>query len=285
MPALPATRTWQRRLWTLVVAAFVLFFVVVCGTGLLPQPPTTFGQDCGSVNVGPNQTIEGDPQPPETCLATAFTRCQAANLTYNHAGTDTGEQHQLQVVPAAKGCLVEDRYHFSSAVPGLERPGDNPMYTCKSVQLVADGLAVGGCTGEDDFVIPLYPAVIGQGCGDIRYVKSEAQGQLQSDPPDALRCFWQAYTQCQAATLVFYTDTYPRPSNVLPPAMFISFQPSNGACAISLVERYTGYPANTFAPRHCADLLKRGVELVVTGCGALDDVVIPLGPGSPPPSP
>lgn len=285
MPTRQAAPTWGRRLLMLVLAVFALFIAIVYCTGLLPQPVYQ-GQDCGSVNVAPNGSIRGDPQPPENCFLSAFTRCQAARLTYNYSGIDFARTHQLQVVPATGGCLVKDRPSSSYAVPRLNVSFNAPpVYDCKSVQLVADGLAVTGCKGEDDLVIPLYPAVIGQGCGAIRYVKSEAQGQPQSDPPDALRCFWQAYTRCQAATLVFYTDTYPRPSNVLLPAMFMSFQPSNGACAISLVERYTGYPVNTFVPRHCADLIYRGAEVVVTDCGALGDIVIPLGPGSPPPSP
>lgn len=278
MPTRQAAPTWGRRLLMLVLAVFALFIAIVYCTGLLPHPVYQ-GQDCGSVNVAPNGSIQGDPQPPENCFLSAFTRCQAARLTYNYSGIDFARSHQLQVVPATRGCLVEDRPSSSYAVPRLNISFNAPpVYDCKSVQLVADGLAVRGCKGEDDFVVPLYPAVVGQGCGYV----NNTQGQTYSDPADALRCFWQAYLRCQAATLIFNTDAFPGSQSILPPTLFISFQPSGGACVISLVERHLD-STFVFVPRTCAELINRGAEVVVTDCGALGDIVIPLTPNAPPP--
>ncbi len=277
----PTEPAWQRTVRVLFLSAFSVLVIASCCTGRLPQAPLAYhGQDCGSVSVSPNGIIENDPQPPENCLVLAFMRCQVASLTFNWSGTDTGESHRLQVVPSARGCQVEDRPTFSSAVPGLVHPGlFPPMYDCESVQSIVNGLAVKGCKGEDDFVIPLYPAIIGQGCGRIL----STQGEIRSDPPDASHCFWQAYTRCQAATLIVYPSAM-RGSRIVPPTtLFISFKrSSNSACVISLVERYEEYPDNTFIPHTCAELIERGAQLVVSACGTLGDVVISLAPSATP---
>lgn len=201
-------------------------------------------------------------------------------MTFDSSGIDTGESHQLQVIPFARGCLVKDRVTFFSAAGGIHGPlFIPPVYDCKSIQSFADGLMVKGCVGESafgerDFVIPLYPAVIRHLCGWVDGVNIVTQ----SDPPDALHCFWRAYTRCQAATLILSSPKITASPNNPPLQAFISFQPSNGVCAVSLVERHI---QGDFIPRTCADLINRGIQLVVTACGTLGDVVIPLASGAP----
>lgn len=292
MSARPEEPAWQRTLRLLFLSAFAVLAVASCCTGRLPQTPlANYGQDCGSVIIAPNSSIIGDPQPPEDCLFSAYTRCRAATLRYNGPYSDYGGYHQLRVVPAVRGCLLEDR-----VTPGRPFAGwlnaniyIPPVYECESLQwvtdglitdgpntdgLITDGLMAKGCDGERDFVIPLYPANIGQMCGHVSNLKNE----VRSDSPEALRCFWLAYTHCQAATLILVTDTIPWPQNFPPPQNYISFQRSNGACAISLVEWRV---ADTVVPHTCAELINRRNQLVVSACGALGDVVIPLAPGSP----
>jgi hypothetical protein len=133
---------------------------------------------------------------------------------------------------------------------------------------------VKSCHGESDFKIPLYPAAIGHLCGYVNGMN----GETQSDPPGALRCFWQAYTRCQAATLILSTPKIPASPYDSVLQAFISFQRSNGDCAVSLVERHI---QGDFIPRTCAELIKRGDQLVVTSCGTLGDFAIPLAPHSP----
>ena len=280
MPARPAWPTWRQRARVLFWPALAVFVILACGIGLIPQPPDTFhGQNCGTVNVGPNGTIAGDPQPPEDCFVSAFTRCQSARLTFNSSGVDFGQHHELQVVPAAKGCVIEDRPSSSSAVPGLIRNSlSPPVNNCESVKSVAEGLAVNGCNGEDDFVIPLYPAAVGQGCGRIFIMQDE----VRSDPPDALRCFWQAYTICQPATLIVDSATILEPRNVAGGTMFITFQPLGGVCAVSLVERATDF---TIIPHTCAGLVERDSQAIVSACGTLGDVLLPLSLNAPSPWP
>lgn len=273
----PTEPTWRQVLRMLFWAAFAVLVIASCRTGRLPQqqPFANIGQDCGSVNVGSNGTIEHDPQPPENCLVAALTHCQSARLTFSSSGIDTGEGHKLQVVPTTKGCQVEDRPTFSSAVSRLNWSFSiPPVYDCESLQWVQDGLMVKSCHGESDFKIPLYPAVIGHLCGHVNGMN----GETQSDPPGALRCFWQAYTRCQAATLILSTPKIP--ASPFDPVLqaFISFQRSNGDCAVSIVERHI---QGDFIPRTCAELIKRGDQLVVSACGTLGDFAIPLAPDSP----
>lgn len=275
----PTEPTWRQVLRMLFWAAFAVFVIASCRTGRLPQqqPFANIGQDCGSVNVGSNGTIEHDPQPPENCLVAAFTHCQSARLTFGSSGIDTGEGHNLQVVPTAKGCQVEDRPTFSSAVARLNWSFSiPPVYDCESLQWVHDGVMVKGCQGEEDFVIPLYPAVIGHLCGHVNGMNGETQND-----PGALRCFWQAYTHCQAATLIVHSPKIPIPPNDDDPPLqaIISVQPSYGACAVSLVERHI---QGDFIPRTCAELINRRDQLVVSACGTLGDFAIPLTPNATP---
>lgn len=276
MPADSQQAEMRQHVPLLVWVMLAGLVIVACCTGFGPREAPLYGKDCGSVDVMPNGHVRGDAAPAENCLWQAYVHCQAASLTYNWAGTDTGESHHIRIGPSsAQGCLVVDRRTSYSAIGG-GYPRLSPVVDCVGIQPSANGLMVKGCSSEGDIGIPLYPAIIGEQCGNI----SIHQGEVRSEPPGVLQCFWQAYSRCQPANITYYSDTAPVAAiGSQPPVYMMSFQPANGVCVFSLVENHLG---GDFVPRTCAELIKQRDRLLVSACGALGDVVLPLSPDSPP---
>ncbi len=154
------------------------------------------------------------------------------------------------------------------------------------LSLALFGILMAGCgsstVGSMPSTIPPTSAAI-QKCGSIGVVRNQpvliapasiAKTSASSTvtPSVAGTCFWQAFQQCQPASLVVSfgsVDTVTTHTFTL--------QKQNTNCAISDVvqSRIIPRPAKTIGTYTCTGLVNASNELHFNGCGTLGNVVVP----------
>lgn len=114
------------------------------------------GQVCGSVTYGPNGALtnRGAAERAVACFVAAHARCQAAVLTRNVGGMDTGETDTFVVEPRDTGGGCDVGLHTSFGIVGSPRTTTREV-PCTRVTTSASGaLTIGGCQGLDDITMP-----------------------------------------------------------------------------------------------------------------------------------
>jgi hypothetical protein len=99
-----------------------------------------------------------------------------------------------------------------------------------------------------------------------------------SVPLEAQQCFWQAYHQCQAATLVFIFFALDEGTTT----HAITVQRTNGRCTLSdAVQSHNGGPVwgtDTVTTYTCSALTQQTGGLLLTDCGREGNVYLPPRP-------
>jgi hypothetical protein len=114
-----------------------------------------------------------------------------------------------------------------------------------------------------------FPQIVGHNCGEAA---------PRSDPLEAQQCFWQAYLQCHAATLVFTFFALDEGTTT----HAITVQRTNGQCALTdAVQSHTGGPVlgtEIVTTYTCSGLTQQTRGLLLTGCGREGNVYLPPRP-------
>jgi hypothetical protein len=147
------------------------------------------------------------------------------------------------------------------------------------VLLLLFAIAASGCGASAGAVAPspTPAAPAAQKCGTIGV---RPGGNGTTNPPGGTKadvagnCFWQAFQQCRAASLVVNfggIDTITTHTFTL--------QKKNAACAISdaVQHRVIPQPARDGGIFTCSGLVNAANELHFSGCGTNGDIVVPIG--------
>lgn len=136
------------------------------------------------------------------------------------------------------------------------------------------------------------PPIEGQNCGEIsiRQAQGPHVGNYTgpfSGPTAAnqgINCFWQAYTNCKPATIVYSQmgiDTHE--SNTF------TVQSANGSCHLTVTTfaQINVSPPTKHGPIPCTRLVQAGDNLVAQGCGDEGDMTlfVPVSSGLQTPTP
>jgi hypothetical protein len=113
------------------------------------------GRDCGHITYGPNGALS-DPSATApsvvSCFAAAYAHCEAATLTRDVGGTDTGETDAFVVEPRSSGgCDVGLHYEF--AIVGSSRTTTIETQ-CGSLTWDGTLLTFVGCGDLGNIVVP-----------------------------------------------------------------------------------------------------------------------------------
>lgn len=123
------------------------------------------------------------------------------------------------------------------------------------------------------------PPIVGQNCGEITSSLGGQNTGRYAGPftgPTAatqgINCFWQAYTTCKAATIV-----YTRMGVDTSDSNTFTLQPQNSSCrlTVTILSRINVSPSTKHGPYTCSRLEQQGEDLVARGCGAAGDLLIP----------
>jgi hypothetical protein len=115
-----------------------------------------------------------------------------------------------------------------------------------------------------------------QACGTVQ-VRGNGQVVDTTKAQQAENCFWQAYQQCQAATIIVTTMGVDSGIN-----RTFTVIPKDGGCKVSdaeqsyVVPNHTG-PLNTYT---CASVQQLSNGLLFHSCGVDGDVQVPPQPGN-----
>lgn len=136
---------------------------------------------------------------------------------------------------------------------------------------------------------PLVAALIVAGCGMTtsttgsgattqcgQVVGLGATYHVSATPSTAETCLWQAYSQCQAATM-----SYTQQDVDVSTTDAISVRPVGGACSVKMAVQHmaliktSGKGSNNTAMYTCTGIQQRTDGLLITGCGAAGNVHVP----------
>jgi hypothetical protein len=267
---------WIQRHWVVSLIFLIVLPVAILtsiGVGVLwavntanlarfgPPPPA--GQDCGSIvhsEAPPERTARADADIQAfTCFWNAYRPCQAATLSQTEAATDAGGTDTLTIERRGNRC----------AIYGHEEDYANTNHTtktflCNQLNQQGDALQVSGCDGHDPFTldarfIKVYisrsPIFISEtySCGVI------GDAHLHSTPQQIESCFFTAYNQCLADSMVY--DTL-EPRVEVQKAFYI-----DNHCAI-------GYQRGQYMTT-CASLEFQADGLHFVQCGTDGDIFVP----------
>ncbi len=158
-----------------------------------------------------------------------------------------------------------------SAAPSLV-PSATAAATSTMAPTAGTGATPAGMPSPTSLASPVSGA---QNCGQV--------SMLGPNPPrdstalTSEQCFWQAFQQCQIATLTVTMRGVDAGTTHL-----FTIQKSNGACRVTDAVQSYVIPlrtpsVQTFA---CADLVQQNGGLLVKGCGQAGDISVPA-PGTP----
>lgn len=148
----------------------------------------------------------------------------------------------------------------------MRRPGGEHQALLAGVALIAIALGLAGCS----LGVGASAPIVGHNCGTVH-----KGAEVVGDPSGPENCLWQAWTRCQAATLVynhFSVDTGETHT--------VTIQPAQNGCVLR--DAAQGYSANgggsdsLITTYTCAGL-QRAPDggLLVHACGGEGDLVIP----------
>lgn len=268
---------WIQRHWVVsLILLIVLPVAILTGIGVgvlwavntanlarfgLPPPA---GQDCGSIlhaYVPVEKTARADADIQAlTCFWDAYQACRAATISQTDAGTDVGGTDTLTVEQRGNHCAI-----YGHEEVQINADHSSKTFLCASLSKAGDALQVSGCDGHDPFTLDAHfikvyisrsPVFISEtySCGVI------GDARLQSTPQQIESCFFTAYNQCLADSMV-YEALEPRVE--VQRAFYI-----DNHCGI-------GYQRGQYTTT-CASLEFQADGLHFVQCGTDGDVFVPL---------
>jgi hypothetical protein len=136
-----------------ILPVLILGLLFVGLTTTLAAYDTAQVQKCGQLHTlnGHFSESADSVKQAENCFWHAFQQCNAATLTFEASGIDTGIIHTFTVMNNNGTCSISDAtQHYIAPRP----PQSGNTYMCAGLVQQADGLHFSGCGDEGTVVVP-----------------------------------------------------------------------------------------------------------------------------------
>ncbi|MEH1874775.1 hypothetical protein [Nostoc sp.] len=114
------------------------------------QAPGSVYLSCGAINTGLGATSSDANSTAAACFLQAYTSCQAATLTANFTGIDSGVRRRFFLVKEPGKCLVVNVAE-NYVIPQFS---SDRAELCSSVQQKDKGIVIKSCGVNGDIILP-----------------------------------------------------------------------------------------------------------------------------------
>jgi len=118
--------------------------------GPIAMAPGSVYLSCGAINTGLGATSSDADSAAASCFLQAYATCQAATLTANFTGIDSGVRRTFFLVKEPGKCLVVNVAE-NYVIPGFT---NDRTQLCSSVQQKNKGIVIKSCGVDGDIVLP-----------------------------------------------------------------------------------------------------------------------------------